>query len=83
MPTRDPGAADGSYCNTTGNAAEQFALRWLAFEKDRTYLAASAFRFVDKLPAEELAALWSQLHSHELPVTVNRLPEALANTGQP
>jgi hypothetical protein len=44
----------------------------MAFEKDRACLAASAFRFIDELPAEELATLWTQLHSDELPVAVNR-----------
>jgi site-specific DNA-methyltransferase (cytosine-N4-specific) len=58
--------------NTTGSAAEKLERRWLAFEKDRTWLAASAFRFVDELPAEELATLCSQLHSDALLITVNR-----------
>jgi DNA modification methylase len=40
--------------NTTGSAAEKLDRGWLAFEKDRTYLAASAFRFLDELPTEEL-----------------------------
>jgi len=57
--------------NTTGRAAERLDRRWLPFEKDRTCLAASAFRFVDELPAADLATLWSQLHSDDLPVTVN------------
>ena len=63
--------------NTTGSAAEKLDRRWLAFEKDRTYLAASAFRFVDELPAEELATLWSRLHSDALPVIVNRQQKEL------
>ncbi|MBI2929441.1 MAG: hypothetical protein HYY24_27565 [Verrucomicrobia bacterium] len=58
--------------NTTGSAAEKLDRRWLALEKDRTYLAASAFRFVDELPAEELATLRSRLHSDDLPVLVHR-----------
>ena len=58
--------------NTTGSAAEKLDRHWLAFEKDRSYLAASAFRFVDELPAEGLAALWDRLHSDDLPVEVNR-----------
>jgi hypothetical protein len=58
--------------NTTGSAAEKLDRRWLVFEKDRTCLTASAFRFVDELPTEELATLWSQLHSDELPLEVNR-----------
>ncbi|MBI4659090.1 MAG: hypothetical protein HY735_09620 [Verrucomicrobia bacterium] len=32
----------------------------------------SAFRFVDELPAKELATLWSRLHSDGLPMEVNR-----------
>ena len=63
--------------NTTGRAAEKLGRNWTAFEKDRTYLAASAFRFVDELPAEELATLWSRLHSDVLPVPVNRQQNAL------
>ena len=58
--------------NTTGSAAEKLDRRWMAFEKDHTYLAASAFRFVDELPAEDLATLWSRLHSEDLPVEVKR-----------
>jgi len=58
--------------NTTGSAAEKLDRHWLAFERDRGYLAASAFRFVDELSAEGLAALWGQLHSANLPLEVNR-----------
>ena len=66
--------------NTTGSAAEKLTRHWAAFEKNRTYLAASAFRFVDELPAEELATLWSRRHSDALPVTVNRQQTALARS---
>ena len=69
--------------NTTGSAAEKLDRRWLAFEKDRTYLAASDFRFVDELPGEELATLWSQLHSDALPVTVARQQKELVLTEKP
>jgi site-specific DNA-methyltransferase (cytosine-N4-specific) len=63
--------------NTTGEAAEKLNRRWIAFEKDRTYLAASAFRFVDELPAEELATLWSQLQSGDFPVELKRRQQEL------
>ncbi len=69
--------------NTTGNAAENLHRRWLAFEKDRTCLAASAFRFVDALPAEELATLRSQLESDALPVTTNRQQKELVLMEKP
>jgi hypothetical protein len=68
--------------NTTGSAAEKLDRRWLAFEKDRTYLTASAFRFVDELPAEELATLWSRLHSCDLPVEANRQQRKLVLVGR-
>lgn len=58
--------------NTSGSAAEKLGRRWIAFEKDRTYLAASAFRFIDELSPKELSTLWSQLRSDELPVAVTR-----------
>lgn len=41
--------------NTTGAAAEGAGRRWLAFEQDRQYLAASAFRFLDGGKREEEA----------------------------
>lgn len=34
--------------NTTGFVAEQLERNWIAFEKDSSYLASSAFRFLDK-----------------------------------
>jgi site-specific DNA-methyltransferase (cytosine-N4-specific) len=63
--------------NTTGSAAEKLDRHWLAFEKDHTYLAASAFRFVDDLPNEDLVTLWRRLHSDDLPVEVNRQQKEL------
>ena len=57
--------------NTTGHAAEKLGRHWIAFEKDRTYLASSAFRFVDERPAKELAPLWSQLLGDALPVHIS------------
>lgn len=58
--------------NTTGSAAEKLGRRWLAFEKDRTYLAASPFRFIGERDPEELAALWSRLLGDDLPVRITR-----------
>jgi len=55
----------------------------LGFEKDRAYLAASAFRFGAELPAEELATLWSQLHSDALPMTANRQQKDLVLMEKP
>jgi site-specific DNA-methyltransferase (cytosine-N4-specific) len=69
--------------NTTGRAAEKLDRRWMAFEKDRTYLAASAFRFVDELPIEDLATLWSRLHSEDLPVEMNRQQRELVLREKP
>lgn len=59
--------------NTTGLAAEKLGRRWIAFEQDRTYLAASAFRFVDKSASEEgVIALYKEILSSNVPVHVSR-----------
>lgn len=48
--------------NTTGTAAESLQRHWIAFEHDRAYLAASAFRFVDASTSKEQAVnLFTQL----------------------
>lgn len=64
--------------NTTGNAAEKLGRRWIAFEKSLEYLAASAFRFVDELDADQLTKLWEQLHQDGLPVIVARRQKEFA-----
>ena len=56
--------------NTTGYAAEKLGRRWLAFEKEREYLAASAFRFMENSTEDRLAARWHELISNGEPVTV-------------
>lgn len=43
--------------NTTGAAAESVQRRWLAFEQNQSYLAASIFRFIDTSQSIEEAAL--------------------------
>lgn len=42
--------------NTTGAVSESLGRRWLAFEIDRQYLAASIFRFMDSDPIQAEAA---------------------------
>jgi len=56
--------------NTTGYAAEKLGRRWLAFEKDREYLAASAFRFMQDSSEDGLAARWHELISGDEPATI-------------
>jgi site-specific DNA-methyltransferase (cytosine-N4-specific) len=56
--------------NTTGAAAESLQRHWIAFEQDRYYLAASAFRFVDASTSKEQAVnLFTQLMT--MPETIN------------
>jgi len=45
--------------NTTGTAAEHAGRHWIAFEKDRNYLLASIFRFIDELSSDELKEFWN------------------------
>lgn len=69
--------------NTTSSAAEKLDRRWLAFEKNRTFPTVLAFRFVEELPTEQVATLWSQLHSDALPVAVNRQQKELVLIEKP
>jgi DNA modification methylase len=53
--------------NTTGYAAEELRRKWIAFEEDPAYLAASAFRFIGRSqhPSEALALYESLLCQQE------------------
>ena len=58
--------------NTTGQVAEAEGRHWLAFEERADYLAASAFRFLDKGVSDEMVK--SVFHKIELggPVALTR-----------
>lgn len=60
--------------NTTGAAAESLGRQWLAFEIRQSYLAASAFRFIDEISEDILKSLYQQLSTEEA-ITSVRLPE--------
>lgn len=47
--------------NTTGAVAEALGRRWIAFEIDQLYLAASAFRFLSAVQAESVKSLYNEL----------------------
>jgi site-specific DNA-methyltransferase (cytosine-N4-specific) len=47
--------------NTTGEAAEKLDRKWIAVEMEHSYLAASAFRFVDNLNPPDVSKLYSRL----------------------
>jgi len=47
--------------NTTGAVAESLGRRWIAFEIDRTYLAASVFRFLNQANDDTVKSLHSKL----------------------
>lgn len=47
--------------NTTGFAAEELERKWLAFEENLPYLAASAFRFLDKSQSQNVVTLYKDL----------------------
>jgi site-specific DNA-methyltransferase (cytosine-N4-specific) len=52
--------------NTTGFVAEQLERNWIAFEKDLSYLASSAFRFLDKSQTpNDTLALYERLLRQE------------------
>ena len=54
-----------------GNPAAESIYNVKSAISDQAKRGASALRFVDELPPEELATLWSRLHSNDLPVEVN------------
>jgi site-specific DNA-methyltransferase (cytosine-N4-specific) len=47
--------------NTTGSVAESLRRKWLAFELEQTYLAASAFRFLEHVNEGDVKSLYSTL----------------------
>jgi DNA modification methylase len=47
--------------NTTGAVSESLSRRWLAFELERLYLAASAFRFLDVVSEPIVKSLYKNL----------------------
>lgn len=48
--------------NTTGAVAEQETRRWMSFELDRTYVAASAFRFLPSdMPFESAREIYDEI----------------------
>lgn len=60
--------------NTTGAAAESLRRHWIAFEQNRAYLAASAFRFVDaSTSTEQIATLFEQLMSRSQTLVLKTL----------
>jgi DNA modification methylase len=62
--------------NTTGLAAEAAHRRWIAFEQEQQYLAASIFRFLDKDVSDEQAkALYTRLLN--IPETVYIEPDRI------
>lgn len=68
--------------NTTGIAAESLGRRWLAFELERTYLAASAFRFVHRDITSQAAETLYQTLVHESdPVHLQRTTQLPLDVG--
>lgn len=54
--------------NTTGAAAEELKRHWIAFEQEKQFLAASAFRFLDKSTSlEDTATLHRTLMENNTP----------------
>ena len=47
--------------NTTGAVAEGLGRKWIAFEIDHSYLAASAFRFLDRVDEETVKSIYGEL----------------------
>ncbi len=63
--------------NTTGLAAETAQRHWMAFEKNPAYLAASAFRFLEKdVSVERASVLYADLIDFQETVQIEHLAAA-------
>jgi len=64
--------------NTTGAAAEALGRRWVAFEQDKSYIAASAFRFIDKeQPVDTVHTLYHSLLTSTKTVYLRRTTQRM------
>lgn len=53
--------------NTTGWVAEKEGRRWLAFDKEREYLASSSFRFLaDNVDSDEMREIYNKINAGEM-----------------
>lgn len=62
--------------NTTGAVAEALGRRWVAFEIDQSYLAASAFRFLDRAEEDVVKSLYRELIAEGAPGVI--IPQVAA-----
>jgi site-specific DNA-methyltransferase (cytosine-N4-specific) len=62
--------------NTTGSVAERLGRRWLAFEKERKYLATSAFRFLTDEHASAASSIYQQFLDSESTIQIS-IPKQL------
>ena len=63
--------------NTTGAVAEQAGRCWIAFEKEKNYLLASIFRFIDELATDELIEFWNNAISSENTIEITQKQQAM------
>jgi DNA modification methylase len=56
--------------NTTGMASEVLGRRWIAFDKDRPYLASSAFRFLES--PQDAVTLYNRLLTSKETIKLNQ-----------
>jgi site-specific DNA-methyltransferase (cytosine-N4-specific) len=62
--------------NTTGAAAEGLGRRWMAFELDQKYLAASAFRFLSSVDVNMVESFYTKLcQDNAANIRVPRAPQ--------
>lgn len=62
--------------NTTGFVAEELDRKWIAFEAESAYLAASAFRFIDKSQApKDALSLYENLLCQQEPIHLTNLKQ--------
>ncbi|MEP6985903.1 MAG: site-specific DNA-methyltransferase [Chloroflexota bacterium] len=65
--------------NTTGAAAETVERRWIAFEQDRSYVAASMLRFLDSQYSHEAPQLFESLMVSTESIAVKQIKQLNLN----
>ena len=68
--------------NTTGAMAEAAQRRWLAFESNRVYLAASAFRFLDDIENDRAVQIFTELLTTNTPICLPRTRQLKLNMSE-
>jgi DNA modification methylase len=61
--------------NTTGSVAEKLGRKWVSFDLDRSYIAASSFRFAEAFKNDEFKTVYDKIIAGEFIKIDNKTPQ--------